>query len=208
MQLLNQTIPQTLPSKVLQSFNALLLQQVLQSYDQLISQSLSLHSQNIALQLYFDLNFIQSAFSISREQSALHEQLLKLQNQLKAEIDPFDFELFAEHLLENVQKSCQRLSCLMAVLTAKLPQIPVSMQTQPVSAAQAKDPNILCLSTSAANSVWFPLLPIVSTTAAATASASSYSESFNKSTKTYATDADKVNYVVNGNINTFVLPNV
>lgn len=113
-------------------------------------------TQNIALQLYFDVKFLQNSFNITREQK---EQFTALQNSLKELIDPFDFELFSTQLMANIKRSVVRSNCLLGVLT------PLNLQTtQSGAVTQEKDPNVLSLCSSGSTSLWFPLLPVVSQT--------------------------------------------
>ncbi|XP_067633400.1 conserved oligomeric Golgi complex subunit 1 [Eurosta solidaginis] len=157
---LNTIVPQTLPSKVLHYFNLELLTQILQHYQHLTNDKQSIN-QNIALQLYFDLKFLQCIFGIAREERVLNEQFASLQNSLKEIIDPFDFELFAEHMTTNVKRCVKRFNCEFGVLT---PPLSAHMTTvTPVMSVHEKDPNVLSLSSSGSTSLWFPLLPIIST---------------------------------------------
>lgn len=166
---LNIAVPQTLPPKVLQAFNQKLLTQLLSHYEQLAALESTKESQNIALQLYFDLKFLERVFGVNREDRVLYENFHTLQRKLRDCIDPFDFELFAEHITTHVARSTARLHGELGVLTSP----PVATTASSAAAASALshevDPNVLCLSSSGSTSLWFPLLPIVmpqSTTAA------------------------------------------
>lgn len=158
---LNIAVPQTLPYKVLQVFNQKLLTQLLSHYEQLAATESTKESQNIALQLYFDLKFLERVFGVNREDRVLYENFHTLQRKLRDCIDPFDFELFAEHITTHVAKSTARLHGELGVLTSP----PVATTASSAAAASALshevDPNVLCLSSSGSTSLWFPLLPIV-----------------------------------------------
>lgn len=65
-------------------------------------------SQNASLQFYFDAKFIQTVF-VLRENKANWEQWQQLTASFKANVDPFDFELFHKYLAINVKKSVQRM---------------------------------------------------------------------------------------------------
>ncbi|KAH8358650.1 hypothetical protein KR093_001637 [Drosophila rubida] len=165
---LNIAVPQTLPSKVLQVFNQKLLTQLLAHYEELAASECTKNSQNIALQLYFDLKFLERVFGVSREERALYEHFHTLQRTLRDCIDPFDFELFAEHISSHVTRSTARLHGELGVLTP--PPIAAQGSTTAANAgalSHEADPNVLCLSSTGSTSLWFPLLPIVMPQAAA-----------------------------------------
>ncbi|EDW59822.1 conserved oligomeric Golgi complex subunit 1 [Drosophila virilis] len=168
IQALNDAVPQTLPPKVLHAFNQQLLTQLLAHYEQLAAAEGTRCSQNIALQLYFDLKFLESVFGVTREERSLYEQFHALQRSLRDCIDPFDFELFAEHITVQVSRSTTRLHGELGVLT------PSQDNTQAASGSALSheaDPNVLCLSSTGSTSLWFPLLPIVMPQAAAATAA-------------------------------------
>ncbi|XP_036321393.1 conserved oligomeric Golgi complex subunit 1 [Rhagoletis pomonella] len=161
---LNLIVPQTLPSKVLHYCNQKLLSQILEQY-QSNAKDKAVSSQSIALQLYFDLKFLQCMFGITRDDRSLNEQFGALQSTFKDLIDPFDFELFTEHISTNVKRSVARLNFQFGVLTP-----PLSAHMAPAASmllGQEKDPNVLSLSSNGSTSLWFPLLPIVTPTPAA-----------------------------------------
>ncbi|EDW34461.1 GL21569 [Drosophila persimilis] len=160
IQALNLAVPQTLPSKVLHAFNQKLLGQLLGHYEGLAAAECTKTSQNIALQLYFDLKFLERVFAVSREERPLYDQIHSQQNNLRDCIDPFDFELFAEHISTHVARSTSRLQGELGVLTPYTPA-PGQGTTASSALAHEADPNVLCLSTSGSTSLWFPLLPIV-----------------------------------------------
>lgn len=156
--MLNSNIPQTLPPKVLHYYNVKMLAQILLQYQKIPTGNLS-SNQNIALQLYFDLKFLQTIFAITRDDRQLNDQFTALQSTCKNYIDPFDFELFAEHISTNVKRSITRFHCQFGVLT---PPFPAHMAPKGSAVlTYEKDPNVLCLSSIGSSSAWFPLLPIV-----------------------------------------------
>lgn len=176
---LKETVPETLPTKVLQNFNHTLKDELLKHYQQLLRNHPTI-PQNIALQLYFDVKFLQNSFNVTREQK---EEITTLQNGFKEHIDPFDFELFSLQLMANIKRSVSRSNCLLGVLT------PIHIQTlQTGTAVQEKDPNVLNLCSSGSTSLWFPLLPVVSNTSstAATASLENKNNSLTESPKVRA----------------------
>lgn len=160
IQALNSVVPQTLPPKVLQAFIQRLIGKLLCHYEGLAHAECTKASQNIALQLYFDLKFLERVFAISREERTLYDQIHAQQNQLRDYIDPFDFELFAEHITAHVSRAASRLQGELGVLTPSA-AAPSQGAAAASSLAHEADPNVLCLSSSGSTSLWFPLLPIV-----------------------------------------------
>lgn len=152
---ITEVVPQTLPSKVLKILNEKLLQQLIDYYHSLLNDQLT---QKVALQIYFDLKFLQHSFEFVKEQK---EQFETLQNSCKKLIDPFDFELLFTHNLNNVKKAVNRFSCLLGVLTSLNVQSVHVDATNATNVTQDKDPNILNLCSSSSTMLWFPLLPIV-----------------------------------------------
>ncbi|CAD6991913.1 unnamed protein product [Ceratitis capitata] len=163
IRVLNSIVPQTLPAKVLHYFNQKMLTQIIGQYQKILNDKLSCN-QNIALQLYFDLKFLQNIFGVMRDDRQLNEQFGALQNNCKDLIDPFDFELFADHISINVKKSVARFNCQFGVLTQVLPANFTT--TASTLLVHEKDPNVLSLSSIGSTAVWFPLLPIVTPTPA------------------------------------------
>lgn len=152
---LNCSIPQTLPPQVLENLNKQLLTELLGHYETLTSST-----QNVALQLYFDLKFLQTIFAVTRDDRKICEQFQALINKLKESIDPFDFELFAEHLSNNIKRSVSKLNCELGVLTQHN-DVSANSTVTTVSVANERDPNVLSLSSNGSTAIWFPLLPII-----------------------------------------------
>lgn len=172
---LKESVPETLPTKVLQAFNHKLIDNLIKHYHQLLQDHPTV-TQNISLQLYFDVKFLQSSFNITREQK---EQMTSLLNAYKELIDPFDFELISSQLMANIKLSVLRSNCLLGVLTS------LNMQTsQTGTVVLEKDPNVLSLCSSGSTSLWFPLLPVViNTSTVSTNSSESKKASVNESPK-------------------------
>lgn len=158
MTLLNIYVPQTLPQKVLNYFNSILIRNLLERYENLLKKQFPLRNQNVSLQIYFDLKFLQMVF-IKRENKKEHETFQKLTNILKEHIDPFDFELFHKHLNNNVKKCALRLQHQLGLIIPYPENITGDIKQLMV--AQEKDPNVLCISCNGSSATWFSLLPIV-----------------------------------------------
>lgn len=163
IEMLNKTVPQTLPRQILDTFNDRLLQGLYDHYRALLRQeddeeSMRLQGcslQNICLQIYFDMVFLQNAFVCDRERK---ESFNGLRNLCREHIDPFDFELCSSQLLTNAKSVVNRYTCLFGLLTPLANQI---NSVGGVASNAEKDPNVLSLCSSSAATLWFPLLPVV-----------------------------------------------
>jgi len=65
-------------------------------------------TQNVALQLNFNLNFIQNMFISSTFKDDFNDQLSNLETKINANIDPFDQSVFSEHISSRVKRTCAR----------------------------------------------------------------------------------------------------
>lgn len=165
---LKKIVPETLPNKVLLTLKKMLLEQLLQHYKNLIEKSNNSTTpmgQNIALQLYFDLKFLQNSFDLNREQK---NQFSSIQDAYRDVIDPFDFELLSTQLMANVKRAVTRYNCILGVLTTTT-TTNVSNISSTSAVVPEKDPNVLSLCSSGATTLWFPLLPVVTNTHVTTA---------------------------------------
>ncbi|XP_055379129.1 conserved oligomeric Golgi complex subunit 1 isoform X2 [Condylostylus longicornis] len=158
---LNSIVPQTLPLNVLRYLISKLLSHFIEHFNKLINSKFASNNQNMALQLFFDLKFLQTVFTI-REDKKLSDEFQKLTNILKSYIDPFDFELFHSYLSANVKKCIFRMQHQLGILLPYPESLNVLTSDLKGSANLIeKDPNVLTLSSSAATATWFPLLPVV-----------------------------------------------
>lgn len=69
--------------------------------------------QRIALQLYFDLSFVQQCMMSRDNKSSRCSEVL---NQLEALIDPFDLSVFSSHMAVNVKRCVLREQGLLSIL--------------------------------------------------------------------------------------------
>ncbi|XP_061400122.1 conserved oligomeric Golgi complex subunit 1 [Musca vetustissima] len=166
---LKKIVPETLPNKVLLTLKKVLLENLLQHYKNLIEKTNNTTTpmgQNIALQMYFDLKFLQHSFDLSREQK---DQFTSLQDAYRDLIDPFDFELLSTQLVANVKRAVTRYNCILGVLTTTTATNQSNISVASTVIVPEKDPNVLSLCSSGATTLWFPLLPVVTNTNVATA---------------------------------------
>lgn len=65
-------------------------------------------NQNASLQCYLDVKFV-ALLMVPRDQKQSSELWYGLAEHFKANVDPFDFELFHKYIAANVKKSAQRM---------------------------------------------------------------------------------------------------
>lgn len=116
-------------------------------------------SQNASLQCYFDVKFVHLML-VARDNKKFVDIVQALAGIFKANVDPFDFELFHKYVMINVKKSGQRLQHKLGNIIPNVEQVMVSLTKQQVSAVD-KEPNVLALSTSAEVGGWFSMLPVM-----------------------------------------------
>lgn len=170
-QLLNEYIPQTLPTKVLHYFNEKLIENLIRMYESIGNEKFIESNQNAALQIYFDLKFIQTIFT-KRDDRSILDRIQKISDTLKTFIDPFDFELFHAHLNANIKKCVLRMKVQLGILLPYPEKVDLFVsggrggggaagKDMKFSATAGTEPNVICLSSSGSTSNWFPLLPII-----------------------------------------------
>ncbi|KAL5273754.1 COG1 family protein [Megaselia abdita] len=163
-QLLSDYIPQTLPTKVLHYFNGKLIENLIRMYESIGNEKFIEGNQNAALQIYFDLKFIQTIFT-KRDDRNILDRIQKLSDTLKTSIDPFDFELFHTHLNANIKKCVVRMKAQLGILLPYPEKVDLLLaggtDTKPSTATTGSEPNVISLSSSGSSSTWFPLLPII-----------------------------------------------
>lgn len=161
-QLLNNYIPQTLPTKVLHYFNGKLIENLIRMYESIGNEKFIEGNQNAALQIYFDLKFIQTILT-KRDDRNILDRIQKVADTLKTSIDPFDFELFHTHLNANIRKCVVRMKAQLGILLPYPEKVDLLLAGggNDVKSAAGNEPNVIALSSSGSTSTWFPLLPII-----------------------------------------------
>lgn len=170
---LNQIIPNTLPRHIIALLAESLCDKLRLTYSELLTaQEFVASNQNIALQFYFDLKFLNLLFGFGRRSVAGEktdsEDLSALANGFKAHIDPFDFEMFHKHINANVKKATHRMRHQFGLLVPNYEHLNTVLTATQASTVQDKEPNVLTLSVGATLTNMFPLLPIVLSSAATT----------------------------------------
>ena len=72
-------------------------------------------TQNLALQLYFDLQFVSQSM-ISRESADLQNLSKEAMSELEQHIDPFDLSVFAPYMTEHAKRAVLRHQALFSVI--------------------------------------------------------------------------------------------
>lgn len=163
---LNQAIPNTLPKAVTALLAECLVDNLRLTYAELITANVFITTnQNASLQFYFDLRFLNLLFgggrrTVAAVENSSTDDLAALTNSFKANIDPFDFELFHKHINGNVKRVTQRMHHQFGLLVPSFDHLTATSGTQ-VSTLQDKEPNVLALSVSGTLTNLFPLLPII-----------------------------------------------
>ncbi|RZF48010.1 hypothetical protein LSTR_LSTR002076 [Laodelphax striatellus] len=128
------------------------VQEMMQLYEQC-----EILCQAHAWQHLFDLKYI-SALMVSPENKSLQTVCRESIEKVERSIDPFDLDVFAPYIQENVIKSLRETQLMFGVLCR--PRMQTAPPTQSAGASTAnEDPSILALSQTGP-SVWFRLLPV------------------------------------------------
>lgn len=110
---LNSSIPHTLARHVTILLTEEIVGKLIETYQRLSSDDFVRSNQNMLLQCFFDLKFI-GLVLVTRENKLANEKLQVLCGVFKANIDPFDFELFHNYILTNVKRTAVRMQVKMA----------------------------------------------------------------------------------------------
>lgn len=105
---LNTSVPHTLARHVTILLTENIVERLIETYKRLSNDDFVHSNQNMSLQCFFDLKFI-GLVLVTRENKHLSEKLQTLSGFFKANIDPFDFELFHNYILTNVKRAAVRM---------------------------------------------------------------------------------------------------
>lgn len=157
-------VPNTLPRTVTVLLAEQLVGELVRTYTDLYQQNATFitTSQNASLQFYFDSKCLALLFLGGRRNEELHSLTAKF----KANIDPFDFEMFHKYMNSNVKTMAQRMQHQYGVLIPNVQHLnsiltSIPKQSNAVSNSIEKDPNVLPLCSNETNTNWFILLPVV-----------------------------------------------
>jgi len=105
--------PSSLPQSTLPPTSASIVQAITDQYSSLAKQTLT---QNFALQLLFDIHFIQTLLVSRDSKDQFSSSISSIASSLETNIDPFDLSVFSPHLQARVRASTARwvagLGCL------------------------------------------------------------------------------------------------
>lgn len=157
-------VPNTLPRQVTVLLADHLIGALVRTYTDMYQKNAAFisSSQNASLQFYFDLKCLALLFLGGRRNDELHS----LTSKFKANIDPFDFEMFHRYMNSNVKTMAQRMQHQYGVLIPNVQHLnsvlaSISKQSTATPASTEKDPNVLPLCSNETNTNWFILLPVV-----------------------------------------------
>ena len=108
--------PTSLPPSLLLTANTLCLDTLVAKYQTLSQETLT---QNFALQLLFDINFVQTLIVSRDSKDQYQSRMTSIISSFESNIDPFDLSVFTPHLHERVKTSCVRHLTSLACLVPK-----------------------------------------------------------------------------------------
>lgn len=158
---LNRIIPHTLPRTIHSSIVDELIQALYVYYNALVQNEFVKQNQKGAWQFFFEVKILMALF-VGRDQKQANDTMQSLVTQFKTMIDPFDFDVFYQHVNNNIKKNVMRMQHGLGCLIPNLEQLSGIAGQQAGVNSHDKDPNILTLSSTANTVAWFPLLPIMS----------------------------------------------
>lgn len=161
---LTKLVPHTLSRQVTALLADRLVTELVHTYTNLYENNASFMatSQNGSLQFYFDLKCVALLFLGGRR----HDELDTLTGKFKANIDPFDFEMFHKYINSNIKTMAQRMQHVYGVLLPNVQHLnsilaTISKANAAVPTSIEKDPNVLPLCANETNTHWFIQLPLV-----------------------------------------------
>ncbi|XP_037038519.1 conserved oligomeric Golgi complex subunit 1 isoform X2 [Bradysia coprophila] len=159
---LNTSVPHTLSRAVTTLLTEEIVAKLVETYQKLSADDFVRSNQNMSLQCFFDVKFI-GLVLVARENKLWNEKLQALCGLFKANIDPFDFELFHNYILTNVKRTAVRMQLKLGLILPNAEHITTLLGNEKPAATTDKDPNVLALSRNDYASGYFPLLPVTQT---------------------------------------------
>ena len=158
---LNKIIPHTLPKSIHLLVIEKLAEKLGERYEALSTDEFVNENQKTAWQFFLDLKVLTMLF-VPRDNKAMTEKFQSLANHFKSIIDPFDFDVFYQHVSTNIKRNAARLQHGVGCLVPNMEHLNTVLANQNMASPHDKDPNILIMSSTMTSS-WFPLLPVITT---------------------------------------------
>lgn len=159
---LNRIIPHTLPKSIHISIVEKTVERLHERYQTLSTDEFLSGNQKASWQFFLDIKVITILF-VSRDNKVMNEKLQQLANHFKSIIDPFDFDVFYQHVNGNIKRNAARLQHGMGCLVPNMEHLQSVLASQNMSSVHDKDPNVLAMSSTSSSLGWFPLLPVITT---------------------------------------------
>lgn len=165
---LNRVVPHTLPKSIHLQIVEKLVEKLFERYSVLSNDEFVNGNQKAAWQFFLDIKVLVMLF-VSRDNKVMNEKFQGLVTHYKSIIDPFDFDVFYQHVSGKIKRNAGRLQHVMGCLVPDLENLSSILGNQNLSSPHDKDPNILTLSATSSNVGWFPLLPVIAAIESVTA---------------------------------------
>jgi conserved oligomeric Golgi complex subunit 1 len=158
---LNQIIPHTLPKPILSQIVDSISTKLYQHYEAISKNELVAANQKLAWQFLFDLKVLMLIFT-KRENKIIYNDYQELVNHFRNMIDPFDFDVFHQHVNANIKRNALRIQCEISnLLSNACEHLNLVNQNINISNSHERDPNIMMMSIASNNKInWFASLPI------------------------------------------------
>lgn len=157
---LGKIVPHTMPKNIHSQIIIELVHRLSIRYQTLSNDTFTKSNQKASWQFFFDVKVLILLF-VSRENKHMKEKLLGIANTFKSFIDPFDFDVFYQHVNINVKRNAAFLQQGMGCLIPNMEFLGSTMGSVNLTNTHERDPNILEMSSADANTEWFALLPVI-----------------------------------------------
>jgi len=133
--------PSSFPKAILPHTLVSIVQAIIDHYSSLAKQTLT---QNFALQLLFDIHFIQTLLVSRDSKDQFSTSISSIVSSLETNIDPFDLSVFSTHLQARVKRASVRCVSGLGCLVPEDRVVIISSYKTPSTSTQDSH-NILCL---------------------------------------------------------------
>lgn len=157
---LNKIVPHTLPKTIHGQIVEKLVEKLYERYHAMSTDEFVNANQKAAWQFFLDIKVLMMLF-IGRDNKVMSEKLQALVTHFKSLIDPFDFDVFYQHVNGNIKRNAGRLQHGVGCLVPNMEHLNSILANQNMTSPHDKDPNILTMSSTVTSIEWFPLLPVI-----------------------------------------------